>query len=134
MLYDQAAEPPAPGSLLESVFILVANRRQQVEYYKSKLLVAAAIAPHAEGGNKLLQEALDDYRYELFPFLEKQKDKADRDSKTVLKKWADVGAMKIKPLWRAQDNKKIVSKLRRGKERVEEIEQERKLRRHTRMR
>jgi hypothetical protein len=131
MLYDLASEPPRPGSLLESVFILLAKRRQEADYYQTKVLMMASLAPHMED-NKGLQEALEQYRDAMFPFLEDEAKKTDRSSKEVLKQWTR-HALKIRPLWRAKDNHALVSRLRKGAELVKKAETDRRQRKHRRI-
>jgi len=132
MLYDQAAGPPASGSLLESVFVLLAKTQKETEYYKTKLLVAATLAPHVKEGDKTLGTAWDDYRSSIFPFLAKQKGKKDIEAKKLLNWWGQ-RMMKIRPLWRPKDSKGLVSKLKRGQERVRNAEESRKSRPHRRI-
>lgn len=132
MLYDQALGPPPSGSLLESVFVLLAKRRQESDYYKTKVLVAAQVAVHSEEGGKMLTKAWEDYREAVFPFLSGQKEKEDVDAKKILNWWGN-RMLKIKPLWRATENKSIVSKLRRGQARVKKAEQLRRTRQHRRI-
>ena len=132
MLYDLATEPPMPGSLLESVFLLISKRRQESEYHKTKLLMLSSFAHRLEGGAKQLEEALTLYRQTMFPFLEDEKRKMDVDSKKVLKSWTSK-ILKIRPLWRAKDHAPLVSKLRRGAERIKESEKARRLKPHRRI-
>lgn len=133
MLYDQSSAPPPSGSLLESVFILLAKRRQEAEYYKTKLLVAAQLAPHSEKeGAKMLTDAWDDYRDAIFPFLAGQRVKKDVEAKKVLDWWGK-RMLKIRPLWRVHERRGIVSKLRRGVERVRKSEALRRKQPHRRI-
>lgn len=132
MIYDQASGPPSPGSPLESVFVLLAKRRQETEYYKTKLMVAAQVAAHAEEGGKLLSKAWEDYREAMFPFLTKKKTDEDVDAKKVLNWWGK-RMLKIRPLWRATDNRAVVSKLKRGMAQVEKSEQLRREKKHRRI-
>ena len=132
MLYDLASRPPTPGSLLESVFIFMSKRRQEAEYFKTKSLVIAAIADKMKDGGKLLDDALDQYRGLIFPFLGETKKQAERDTKAALKQWTNK-VLKIRPLWRAKENKPIVSRLRRGAEKVRQSEELRRKRPHRRI-
>lgn len=131
MLYDLAAEPPQPGTLLESLFILLAKRRQEAEYFKTKAIVASNLTM-SEAGAKMLNEALEEYRNRLFPFLSEEKHKVDKMTKKALKQWTSK-VLKIRPLWRAQDHKGIVSRLRRGAERTRSAEELRRQHRHQRI-
>lgn len=132
MLYDQSSDMPLAGSPLESVFILLAKKKRETEYYHTKLMVAATLAPHSEEGAKMLTGAWDDYRDAIFPFLEKQRTKKDVDAKEMLNWWGK-RMLKIRPLWRANENKGIVSKLRKGVERVKESERQRRRYSHRRI-
>jgi hypothetical protein len=136
MLYDLTSEPPRSGSLLESlfrsIFVLIAKRRQESEYYKTKLLAAAALAPHSDDGGKAVSKAFEQYQLSMFPFLEEETKKTDRDSKKLLKHWTNK-IFKIRPLWRAKEHKHIVSKLRRGAEQVRKAEALRRKTRHRRI-
>jgi len=127
MLYDLAAAPPRPGSLLEPLFLLVSKRRQEAEYFQTKSMVAAVIAAAgAEGGSKMLEDAMDEYRKSLFPYLEGEKRRYDKQTKDALKHWAEKVAFKVRPLWRAKENQALISKLRRGKVKILESERKRK--------
>ena len=132
MLYDQSSALPHPGSPLESIFILLAKRKQETEYYRTKLLVAASLAPHSEEGAKMLTDAWDSYRESTFPFLAGQKVKKDVEAKEVLNWWGK-RMLKIRPLWRANENRGVVSKLRKGMERVKASEHERRRYQHRRI-
>jgi hypothetical protein len=132
MLYDLASGPPKPGTLLESLFVLMAKRRQEAEYFKTKVLMIASLADKLEEGGKMLDEAMEVYRNNLFPFLGDEKKKQDKEHKEVLKQWTKY-ALKIRPLWRAQDNRAIVSKLRRGAERTKQSEDLRRKKVHRRI-
>lgn len=132
MLYDTAAGPPRPGSLLESVFVLMAKRKQEAEYFKTKTLILANLATSSETAGKLLEETLENYRHSLFPFLAEEKKKQDVDSKKLLKHWTNK-VLKVRPLWRAQEHKGVVSKLRKGAERVKQAEKLRRARSHHRI-
>ena len=122
MLYDTASGPPRPGSLLESVFILLAQRRQEAEYFKTKTLVMGSLVDKIESGPKMLGESLDQYRQLLFPFLAEEKRKLDVDSKKLLKQWTS-RILKVRPLWRPEEHKQVISRLRKGAEKVRKSEE-----------
>lgn len=132
MLYDTAGGPPEPGSLLESVFLLMAKKRREAEFFRTKLLVEAMLAPHAEDSGGL-NKALDAYRAAMFPFLESEQEREAAETKKLLDHWVSRKAFRVKPLWRASDSRGIVSRLRRGAERVKMIEESRKRTRHRRI-
>lgn len=132
MLYELHGRPPEPGSLLESVFVMIAKRRQESEYYKTKAIVTAMVADKMEGGGQRLIDALDTYRDSLFPYLASEAKKKDRLTKKALKQWTSK-ILKIRPVWRVKDHKAVVSSLRRGAEKVRESEKLRRRRRHLRL-
>ena len=131
MLYDLAAEPPRSGTLLESLFILLAKRRQEAEYFKTKALVASNLTM-TESGAKMLNEALEEYRSRLFPFLVEEKKKLDKVTKKALEQWTNK-VLKVRPLWRSQEHKGVVSRLRRGAKRTQRAEELRRQHRHQRI-
>lgn len=124
MLYDLADSPPDSGSLLESVFLLMAKKRREADFFQTKLMVEATLAPHAESADGL-KKAYDSYREAMFPFLSSEMDKEKEESKKLLKHWVDKRAFSIKPLWRAEDRRGFVSKLRRSAEKIKEAEEKR---------
>ena len=78
MLYELSGQSPEPGSLLESIFVMIAKRRQEAEYYKTKTLVAAILADKIDDGGRRLSEAMDLYRDSLFPYLASETTKSQR--------------------------------------------------------
>jgi len=126
MLYDLAQAPPEPGSLLESVFLVLSKRRQEQEFLKTRVMVESTLAPHLEGESKI-SETFSDYMNAMFPYLKHQGQDKDRDMKKALKQWTDRTAFKVKPLWEAKDKPaRFRSSLKRGQERVAERERLRK--------
>lgn len=132
MMYDLAEAPPQPGSLLESVFRIVSKRRQEAQFYQTKAIIAAVLTT-ASDNTKTLEEALDDYKNALFPFLEGEKAKETAVAKDALRQWAERVAFKVKPLWRANEQKGFISRLRKGAERVKRLEEGRRRTRHRRI-
>jgi hypothetical protein len=125
MLYDTAQESPEPGSLLESLFLVLSKRRQEQEFLKTRVLAEAALAPHLEKNN--LKETFDDYASAMFPYLKSEREKRDKITKQALEHWTSKKAFKVKPLWTAKNNAKgLRSKLAAGAERVQQLEAERK--------
>jgi hypothetical protein len=132
MLYDMAGGPPEPGSLLESVCTLMAKKRRESEFFRTKLLIEAILAPHTEDSGNL-NKALDAYREAMFPFLETERKREAIQTKKLLHHWVGKKAFRIRPIWRAHESKGVVSRLRRGAERVRKIEESRRLIRHRRI-
>lgn len=134
MLYDLADGPPLPGSLLESVYLLTAKRKQEAEMRKTEALAMASAAPHIKDGGKLLADALDSYRSVLMPFLAREKDKEAASQRDLLKHWTDKVAFKVRPLSpHGADHHKVVSQLRKGAERVRASEELRRRAPHRRI-
>ena len=111
---------------------MISKRRQEAEYYKTKALIAATLIDKVQDGAKLLTEAIDLYRDSLFPFLSSETKKKDKITKKLLKQWTSK-VLKVRPLWRAQDHKAIISKLRKGAEKIRKSEEMRRQRRYSRL-
>jgi hypothetical protein len=132
MLYELTSEPPPIGSLLGSVFTYLAQKKHEAEYFKTKAIILASVADKIDGGGKMLQEAMDGYRNLLFPFLKKEREKSSDRDKKLLKDWMSK-ILKVRPLWRPSDNKKMVSAIRRGAEQVKRAEELRRSSEHRRI-
>lgn len=134
MLYDLANGPPAPGSLLESVFLLISLRRRESELFQTEALVIAILSA---GSDKMepVENALKQYKNAMFPFLEAEKTKRADLAKEALKQWTDHKAFRVKPLWQigGTQGKRLKSQLRRSAERTQEAEELRRKKRHTRL-
>jgi hypothetical protein len=134
MMYDLADGPPLPGSPLESVYLLTAKRRQEAELRKTEALAMAAAAPHLKDGGKLLTDALTEYRNVLMPFLASVEKSKEADHRALLKHWTDKRAFVVRPLSPyGGDHQKVVSRLRRGAEKVRAAENLRRSRPHRRI-
>jgi len=132
MLYDLVPEPPEPGSLLESVFLLISLRRREAELYQTESIVAAIAAAAVEGGADIIENALNTYKDTLFPFLAGEKVRKDDESRKILEHWAKQ-VFRVKPLWHSGESKKLHSRLRRTAEKVTELEAERRKIKHRRI-
>jgi len=134
MLYDLASGPPEPGSLLESVFLLLSLRRREAELFQTEAIITAVLGA---GTDKIepIEEALKAYKSSMFPFLEAEKTKRSVMVKEALKQWTSHTAFRIKPLWAVADpkQKRLASQLRRSAERTEQAEDLRRKQRHTRI-
>jgi len=96
MLYDLADGPPEPGTLLESLFILIAKRRLEAKYLETRLLMEAVLAPHVKE-NKLT-DASKMYLNSLFPHLYKERKDKDQEAKEAMKHWVSRGPMRVTAL------------------------------------
>jgi hypothetical protein len=134
MLYDLAATPPEPGSLLESIFLLIATRRREAELFKTEAIVAAVVGTAAED-TEVIEKALTNFKNTMFPFLEAEKGKREEMAKKALEQWTGHTAFRVKPLWIANDSrqKRLHSQLRRSTARTQKAEEMRRHHRHTRI-
>lgn len=132
MLYDLANSPPEPGSLLESVLLLMAKKKREAEFFQAKLMVEAMLAPHAESTDGLLK-AYESYREAMFPFLGSELNKEKVEAKKLLDHWVGKKAFSVKPIWQVGNNKGFASKLRRGAARVKEKEAEKRRQKRVRI-
>jgi hypothetical protein len=123
MLYDLAQAPPEPGSLLESVLLIVAKRRQEAEWLGTKCLMLANMAEHLKGD--ALQKIVDVYTDTMFPFLGKHTQERDKLAKKAVKAWTGVGPLRVKPLWLNRDQRAVQSRLRRTAAKLQEQERKR---------
>lgn len=108
--------------------MVLSKRRQEQELLRTKVLVEATLAPHVEKKGPGLSEAFAEYADSMFPFLKKTKTDKNELQREALKHWTSKGPLKVVPLWQANkgSTKAFYSKLRKGAERVAQIEAERK--------
>lgn len=127
MLYD-LGQVPKPGSLLESVFSLLANRRQYQEFLKTRVIMEASLAPHIEGGKDRLSNAYEQYAKAMLPYLGKVRSTQSTEEQKTLQQWTNRGPLVVRPLWRAKEGAKgsWKSALARGRERVRQLEEARR--------
>lgn len=134
MLYDLASGPPEPGSLLESVFLLISLRRREAELFQTEAIITAVLAA---GSDKFepVEQALKAYKDAMFPFLEAEKTKRADLAKKALEQWTSHRAFRIRPLWQVggRPQKRMASQLKKSAERTQKAEELRKKKRHTRL-
>lgn len=108
--------------------MVLAKRKQEQELLRTRVLVEAALAPHVEKKGGGLSEAFSDYMDAMFPFLRGTRTAKEELARQALKQWTDRGPLRVKPLWDVArgSTKRFHSKLRKGAERVAQIEAERK--------
>lgn len=137
MLYDLANGPPEPGSLLESIFLLISLRRRESELFQTEAIITAVLAAGSSAENRFepVEGALKAYRDAVFPFLENEKVKRSEMAKKALEQWTSHKAFRVRPLWTAQSggSKKLYSQLRKSAERTQQAEELRRKKRHTRL-
>lgn len=134
MLYDLASSPPEPGSLLESIFLLITTRRREAELFQTEALISAVVGTVSKDFEGI-EKALEAYKAAMFPFLEAERGKRAAMAKEALKQWTSHVAFKVTPLWQANStqHKRLHSQLRRSAERTKKAEEMRSHRRHTRI-
>jgi hypothetical protein len=119
MIYDTMRSPPEPGSVLESLLVLVSKRRQEAQVGAVRLLAEAVLRPMKDS-EKHLGEALESYLNSMFPYLAAKQSDKDISAKATLGNWVAKGPLKVRPLWQA--NKKRTTGLKsRIKERAHGI-------------
>jgi hypothetical protein len=98
MIYEMMAEPPKPGTPLESLMLLVWRARQDIKMQETRAVVQATLAAGAEGEQKYMEQVWQDYLDEMYPFLRGRKKKGDEAAMTYFKKVSDEGPLYVKPL------------------------------------
>jgi hypothetical protein len=96
MLYDLADGPPEPGTLLESLFMLVTKRRMEAQYLGTRVLMEAVLAPHVK--ETTLSKTNKLYLDSMFPHLRKGRSDEEKDAKEAMKHWVNRGPMRVTPL------------------------------------
>lgn len=127
MLYDLAQAPPEQGSLLESVFLVLAKRRQEQEFLRTRVLIEATLAPHLE--KSTVSEAFGDYFDSMFPYLGSEKTVKTEDlQREALEHWVGKGPLTVKPIGMPADQKRsqVRSALQRSAARVAAAEDARR--------
>lgn len=104
MVYETMTEPPAPGTPLESLMLMVWRMRQDIEMQKTRSVVNAVIAAasaqgeNAESANKTLADSWQDLLDEMYPYQKGQRVKTDQAAIEFLKREAARGPLKVTPL------------------------------------
>jgi len=100
MMFEMLTEPPAPGTPLESLMLLVWRARQDIELQKTRAIVQStlAAASDADEGNKQLKEVWQDLLDEMFPFQRGSRKKGDQTAMDFLKREIAKGPLRVTPL------------------------------------
>lgn len=100
MVYDMLAVPPAPGTPMESLMMMVWRMRQDVKHSETRAIIQALIATasEGEGANKNMQNAWTEYTEELFPFKRGLKKRSDQAAIDYLKREVAKGPLRVVPL------------------------------------
>lgn len=125
MLYELAPEPPEPGSLLESVFMLMAKKRQEIRFLETRFLAESAILSEQENADAF-REAYRDYSDAIFPYLARDREEEARKAKKVMHDWAAQKALRVRPIWRPHEVRGVVSRMRRAAEKIKSQESRRR--------
>jgi len=102
-MYDKLPGPPAPGTPLESVMLLVWRMRQDIEFQRTRVMVNAAVASAAQGdnieaANKELQTSWHDFLDEAYPYQKGQRVRTDQAAIEFLKQEVAKGPLTVTPL------------------------------------
>jgi hypothetical protein len=114
MLYEMLDEPPAPGTPLESLMLMVWRARQDIELQKTRSIVGAIVASSAEGeniekANKQMTDTWADLLDEMYPYQRNKREKEEQSAIKYLLQEVARGPLKVTPL---QPVGQIRSKLR----------------------
>lgn len=121
MLYDLASGPPDPGTLLESLLLLVTKKRQEARFLEMRALMEAFFRPHTK--EDTFSEALKDYVNALFPYVAGERADRKKKEQATLKDWTSVGAFTVKPMGMPTDQrKKLQSRMDLARRKAEEAE------------
>lgn len=123
MLYDTAGAPPTPESLLESIFIIISQKRRKAEFYTLRATILASLLSGPAATKELsvqLDEALKEVIETVIPFAAGKGTNLDDDAKSALKKWVESGPRSVRPAAGLMDTNsmKMASKLKRAKEKA----------------
>lgn len=113
MLYQLAPEPPEPGTLLESVFLILTKMGQEEKFLQSRLMVEAILRPMAENSQGL-QDAFRDYQDVIFPFLARGREDEKEKMRKAAKSWTAQGPMRVRPLQSGRESKRFKSRMKQG--------------------
>jgi ABC-type enterochelin transport system ATPase subunit len=101
LLYDKLAEPPIPGTMLESLMLLVWKARQDIRLYETKAMLNAIMIsnqPAKDELNKLLQESWDAYIDTLYPYSKGKSKTQDQKAIEFMQQEIKRGPLKVTPL------------------------------------
>jgi hypothetical protein len=125
MMYDLADGPPPSGSLQESIFLIIAKRRQEAVFFQGKMLMEAMLAPHVEDAVKMMSKSYEAFKDSMLPFLAGETSRASKKTRELLKHWTGRGPMRVRVIAPPKDNT-ISSALKRGAERIRQSEESRR--------
>jgi hypothetical protein len=100
MAYEMMSEPPTPGTLMESLMLLVWRMRQDVELQRTRALANAIIVSSQQGdsNDKILRESWTAYRDALLPYQKVMTETQDQKAMDFLKREVARGPIKVQPL------------------------------------
>lgn len=113
--------------------MIIAKRRQEATFYQAKMMMEAILAPHIEGAGALAAKSYEAFKDSMLPFLAGESKKATKQTKELLKHWAEKGPMRVKAMWKPRDATSMFSKLKRGAEKVKQQEEQRRRNPHKRI-
>ena len=95
------SEPPVPGTMVESLMLLVWRARQDIRALETKAIVNAIIIGSQEGTaelNRLLQSSWTDYMDALFPSSKHKSKTQDQKALEFMHQEIKRGPLKVIPL------------------------------------
>jgi hypothetical protein len=102
MLYELMPKPPAPGTPMESLIMLVWRMRQDIRLMETRALVQSVIYSGLEevdqSNTNELNEAWREYTDEMFPFQRGRVKRQDQSAMEYLKKEVARGPLSVRPL------------------------------------
>lgn len=103
LLYELTAAPPEPGTIMESLLLLVWRARQEIRFQETRSVVQAVLAASVgEGGEKEASEQLEksweQYLDEMYPYQRGTRKRADDSAMEVLLSEASKGPLVVTPL------------------------------------
>ena len=94
-------EPPVPGTMVESLMLLVWKARQDIEALRTKAVVNAIVVSGQEGTaelNKLLQESWQDFMDAMYPASKSKAKTQDQKALDFMHQEIKRGPLKVVPL------------------------------------
>lgn len=95
-MYDMMAQPPTPGTPVESIMILVWQMRQDAQYFLTRSIVQAST--EMDDGGESVQKAWREFTDKYYPYLEAQRKGDDKIALECLFKEIKKGGLTVTPL------------------------------------
>jgi hypothetical protein len=103
-LFAALREPPLKGSLRESVLLLYALKREEIQYMRD-LAVAQIMVSKEKGA-----EVFDKYTKTMFPWMEVAKNRDDEQHKKILEQIVKAGPLTVVPMQEKKGKSRLVQR------------------------